>query len=150
MLLSVLEKDHKGIYDFLYLPIDLKVCHISVSIRDWLRLCFVFPDLLIYNVCFCLQNKCNLGYAYINIYPVLSGFYTFLSILVFMFIACHARNMSRVILLKVFSMLVFENLCRLFMRTSRITGITATELLHWHMLGFKERLNLWSIFRIQA
>ncbi|EPS64925.1 hypothetical protein M569_09854, partial [Genlisea aurea] len=50
MLLAAIDERHKGSYDFIYLPIDFKA-HCS--------LIFAGVPLL-------LQNKCNVGYAFIN------------------------------------------------------------------------------------
>lgn len=67
MLLAAIDENHQGTYDFLYLPIDFKVCssYIYFSIRDlWFWFCF--QDDLFINAGFRLQNKCNVGYAFIN------------------------------------------------------------------------------------
>jgi len=67
MLLVAIDENHQGTYDFLYLPIDFKVStsYISFFIRVlWIWFCF--QDELFINVCFCLQNKFNVGYAFSN------------------------------------------------------------------------------------
>lgn len=53
MLLAAVDERHKGQYDFFYLPIDFKV-------RS-----FIFPNRT-NDYFFYLQNKCNVGYAFIN------------------------------------------------------------------------------------
>lgn len=45
MLLQKINENHKDKYDFFYLPIDFKVSSF---------------------ITYCFQNKCNVGYAFIN------------------------------------------------------------------------------------
>lgn len=63
MLLLAIDENHSGTYDFLYLPIDFKVSFTFDAINhvhSWIQ--------LMTNRCYLLwlQNKCNVGYAFIN------------------------------------------------------------------------------------
>jgi hypothetical protein len=83
MLLAAIDENHRGTYDFIYLPIDFKVYVWSVlymwhlswmqkllpkSRRPWILILFtnlfVFAKLRVWETW--LQNKCNVGYAFIN------------------------------------------------------------------------------------
>ena len=79
MLLAAIDESHRGTYDFIYLPIDFKVRGSALSLEDLLLVlvsryffnftCFfvtgMFVGLItINNIHF--QNKCNVGYAFIN------------------------------------------------------------------------------------
>jgi hypothetical protein len=65
LLLAVIDENHRGTYDFVYLPIDFKVCLLFLCSCEvwnlrrvsghWHRQCIFF-----------VQNKCNVGYAFIN------------------------------------------------------------------------------------
>lgn len=69
MLLAAIDERHRGTYDFIYLPIDFKVrlYPLTLSRKE--------PDLefnlnlWLYDETwssYVLQNKCNVGYAFIN------------------------------------------------------------------------------------
>lgn len=67
MLLAAIDENHRGTYDFLYLPIDFKVIFLSFILYS--VLCSVFNVSLIGIDCnsfMLVQNKCNVGYAFIN------------------------------------------------------------------------------------
>lgn len=67
MLLAAIDENHRGTYDFIYLPIDFKViarplvnCH-SCGFSLLLLVHLIGCVLLLFS-----QNKCNVGYAFIN------------------------------------------------------------------------------------
>lgn len=60
MLLETIDENHKGIYDFIYLPIDFKVFFYNLIV------CLYIPLVNMNNSCW-FQNKCNVGYAFINL-----------------------------------------------------------------------------------
>lgn len=64
LLLAVIDENHRGTYDFIYLPIDFKVSHsFSPKYNVWTCIKILGAD----SCSVCLpQNKCNVGYAFIN------------------------------------------------------------------------------------
>lgn len=80
MLLAAIDERHRGTYDFIYLPIDFKASFSEYSFNSVNARCrgrnhpFLFPSnlrayLIVINIHFpliLLQNKCNVGYAFIN------------------------------------------------------------------------------------
>uniref|UniRef100_A0A0D9ZT20 RRM domain-containing protein n=1 Tax=Oryza glumipatula TaxID=40148 RepID=A0A0D9ZT20_9ORYZ len=63
LLLAVIDENHRGTYDFIYLPIDFKVYFFFLSVKDCNCEYNFRTDFC--NVHFS-QNKCNVGYAFIN------------------------------------------------------------------------------------
>jgi hypothetical protein len=68
MLLAAIDELHKDTYDFFYLPIDFKVVDSMLTCTAVLRGIFcVASNYLINLLTLChMQNKCNVGYAFIN------------------------------------------------------------------------------------
>jgi len=64
MLLAAIDETHKGTYDFLYLPIDFKVTTDTVAFNNFVYYHFCAQYLIL--VILVVQNKCNVGYAFIN------------------------------------------------------------------------------------
>ena len=73
MLLNAMDEQHRGSYDFFYLPIDFKVRipasqatphPLSPPQHEYVN---AYEYVYVYVcVCVCVQNKCNVGYAFIN------------------------------------------------------------------------------------
>lgn len=66
MLLAAIDESHRGTYDFLYLPIDFKVYTSYICFLLRLGDFSSQNDVFLLNAYICLQNKCNVGYAFIN------------------------------------------------------------------------------------
>lgn len=63
MLLAAIDETHKGTYDFLYLPIDFKVMMVNLPTAVSFTVP-TSPQTYVSRVF--VQNKCNVGYAFIN------------------------------------------------------------------------------------
>lgn len=62
MLLAAIDENHRGTYDFVYLPIDFKVSLLwAFNNVSYLESIGTYSD-----SCVFVQNKCNVGYAFIN------------------------------------------------------------------------------------
>jgi len=66
MLLAAIDELHKGTYDFFYLPIDFKVLDFMFICAAVFHGYILIASNYFLNYVLPMQNKCNVGYAFIN------------------------------------------------------------------------------------